>query len=81
MEGKKINNNGLKYIDLGLPSGTLWATTNVGSKRPSGYGLYFQWGDLIGYASYQVGKYNQFETDWSDYKWNPSGDGQAFTKY
>ena len=39
---KKINNNGFEYIDLGLPSGTLWATCNVGASKPSDAGLYFQ---------------------------------------
>ena len=27
----RINNNGYDYVDLGLPSGTLWATMNVGA--------------------------------------------------
>lgn len=33
------------FVDLGLPSGTLWATCNVGAKRPTDYGLYFSWGE------------------------------------
>ena len=33
------------YVDLGLPSGTKWATMNVGASKPSDAGLYFQWGD------------------------------------
>lgn len=41
--------------------------------------MYFQWGDTIGYTSDQVGKNKHF--DWDDYKWNPSGDGETFTKY
>ena len=32
-------------VDLGLPSGTLWATCNVGASTPEGYGCYFAWGD------------------------------------
>ena len=44
---KEFNNNGYDYVDLGLPSGTLWATMNVGASKPSDYGLYFQWGDTI----------------------------------
>ena len=43
----KINNNGFEYVDLCLPSGTLWATCNVGASKPTDYGLYFQWGDTI----------------------------------
>ena len=32
------------YIDLGLPSGTLWATMNVGASSPIHYGNYYQYG-------------------------------------
>lgn len=42
---KTINSNGFDYVDLGLPSGTKWATMNVGASKPSDFGLYFQWGD------------------------------------
>ena len=55
MANKKIN-NGHSYIDLGLPSGTLWATCNVGASKPTQSGLYFQWGDVQGYKTEQVGK-------------------------
>ena len=71
--------NGHEYVDLGLPSGTKWATTNVGAKSPEEYGLFFQWGDTSGYTADQIGKNKQF--NWNDYKWNPSGDGETFTKY
>ena len=37
-------------IDLGLPSGRLWANMNVGAEKETDYGLYFQWGDTIGYT-------------------------------
>ena len=43
---------GIKYkaIDLGLPSGRLWADRNIGAEKETDYGLYFQWGDTVGYA-------------------------------
>jgi hypothetical protein len=79
---KKINNNGHKYVDLGLPSGTLWATMNVGASKPTDGGLYFQWGDTKGYTKEQVGTGDgKKKFYWPDYKWNPSGDGKTFTKY
>ena len=79
---KEFNNNGFEYVDLGLPSGTLWATQNVGASKPSDYGLFFQWGDTSGYTANQVGNgEGQKKFDWADYKWNPSGDGKTFTKY
>ena len=85
---KEINNNGFDYVDLDLPSGTLWATMNVGASKPSDYGLYFQWGDTKGYDKNQIGRESgqkSFEFDYSDYKWYLSGNTVnetiAFTKY
>ena len=37
--------NGYGYVDLGLPSGTLWATMNVGADSITDNGLYFAWGE------------------------------------
>ena len=76
---KGINNNGYDYVDLGLPSGTLWATRNVGADKPSDYGKYFQWGDTQGYTAEQVGKDKQFSR--ADYKWNIDGSYSNFSKY
>lgn len=36
---------GLELVDLGLPSGTLWANMNVGAKKPEEYGGYYAWGE------------------------------------
>ena len=38
------NLNGHEYIDLGLPSGTKWATMNVGADSNNIFGGYFAWG-------------------------------------
>ena len=76
-----MNNNGYDYVDLGLPSGTLWSACNVGASKPSESGLYFQWGDTQGYTADQVGTGDgkkRFALDWSDYKW---GETPNFTKY
>ena len=81
---EKINNNGFEFVDLGLPSGTLWSTCNVGADKPSDFGLYFQWGDVQGYTAEQVGTKKRFANDFSDYKWHLSGDdfdNDNFTKY
>ena len=86
MDKNTISNNGYDYVDLGLPSGTLWATMNVGASKPSDFGLYFQWGDTQGYTIDQVetseGR-KKLASDWSDYKWYLSGSGieVKFTKY
>ena len=44
--------NGYEYVDLGLPSGTLWAKSNVGAESEEDYGLYFAWGSTVG-ATYE----------------------------
>lgn len=36
--------NGHQYVDLGLPSGTLWATMNVGATSETDYGNYYMYG-------------------------------------
>ena len=78
--------NDHKYVDLGLPSGTLWETMNVGASKPSDYGLYFQWGDTKGYTKEQIGiEKGQKVFSWIDYKWYLSGytydDTIEFKKY
>ena len=45
------------YVDLGLPSGTLWATCNVGADAPEGYGSYFAWGETQTKATYSLSTY------------------------
>lgn len=55
--------NALKMVDLGLPSGLLWADRNVGAASPEDAGLYFQWGGTIGYTAEQVGKDKVFDAD------------------
>lgn len=51
------------YVDLGLPSGTLWATCNIGADQPEDYGDYFAWGETTGYKS------GKTTFDWSTYKY------------
>lgn len=65
-----------EYVDLGLPSGTLWAKMNVGATSETDPGLYFAWGETEGYADASTKAFR-----WNDYKFNPNGDGEIFTKY
>ena len=46
--------NGHGFVDLGLPSGTLWATCNVGAKEAEQAGLYFALGETTGFTAEQV---------------------------
>ena len=51
----KLNtHNGHEFVDLGLPSGTLWATCNVGATSPEQVGLYFAFGETTGYTAEQI---------------------------
>ena len=76
---KEINSNGFGYVNLDLPSGTKWATMNVGANRPSDYGLYFQWGSVRGFTKGQIGRDKAFS--WSTYKWSVDGIDSNFSKY
>ena len=69
-------------VDLGLPSGTKWAAQNVGARKPTDYGLYFQWGDTVGYTANQVGTGSgQKKFSWADCKWSINGSDSNFSKY
>ena len=45
------------YVDLGLPSGLLWATCNVGAASPEEYGDYFAWGETQPKSTYNWSNY------------------------
>lgn len=49
--------DGREYVDLDLPSKTLWATCNVGASSPEGYGDYFAWGETEPKEEYSWGNY------------------------
>ena len=65
-EGEKF----VKAVDLGLPSGTLWADRNVGADAPEAYGDLFAWGETEPKDNY----------DWSNYKWC-NGTSSKITKF
>lgn len=62
--------SGLEYVDLGLPSGNLWATCNMGSTSPEQTGNLYSWGETQVKESYE----------WATYKW-ANGDNLSITKY
>lgn len=49
--------NGHEYVDLGLPSGTKWATCNIGATIPEEYGDYFAWGETSPKTEYSPDNY------------------------
>ena len=46
-----------EWVDLGLPSGTLWATCNIGANSPEEVGDFFAWGDTEPKTGYTWGVY------------------------
>ena len=50
--------DGHDWVDLGLPSGTKWATCNVGATTPEAYGNYYAWGETTTKYSYSSSNYN-----------------------
>ncbi|MBP3763851.1 MAG: hypothetical protein J6I49_08265 [Bacteroidales bacterium] len=59
-----------EWVDMGLPSGLLWATCNVGASAPEEYGDYYAWGEIATKSVYY----------WSTYKYC-NGDYDQLTKY
>ena len=56
------------FVDLGLPSGTMWATCNIGALNPIDDGDYFAWGETQAKENYTLANYKYY-------------DGTNFTKY
>ena len=51
------NNSSNDWVDLGLPSGVMWATHNIGANNPEDYGDYFSWGETSTKSIYNWGFY------------------------
>ncbi len=62
---------GVVVVDLGLPSGTLWADRNIGASSPEDYGDYFAWGETTTKSNYE----------WSTLKYCEDNTGDRFSKY
>lgn len=58
-----------EYVDLGLPSGTLWATCNVGASSPEEYGDYFAWGETATKDEYTYENYKWWYFDENGYRY------------
>lgn len=62
----------VEYVDLGLPSGNLWATCNLGASAPEAYGDYYAWGEVEPKQLYT----------YPNHKWYKEGaPSLGFTKY
>lgn len=63
-----------EYVDLGLPSGTLWATCNIGANSPEEYGDYFAWGETEPKEKYSESNYKWYSGSWYNHS-------RSITKY
>ena len=72
-----MKHNGFEYVDLDLPSGTKWATCNVGADKETDYGFYFAFGEKKGYSCFTDAK----AFNWGDYKFSVNGSNAKFSKY
>lgn len=52
-----------EFVDLGLPSGRLWATCNIGAKKPTDYGDYFACGAVEPYNLDDCNTYDYKKTE------------------
>lgn len=55
---------GHHFVDLALPSGTLWAATNVGAKVEADAGDYFAWGETAPKSAYSWETYSLAAGEW-----------------
>lgn len=62
--GNTTNSEEHEWVDLGLPSGTLWATCNVGGSCPEDYGDYFAWGETEPKFDYTWDTYMYYNTSY-----------------
>lgn len=70
VDREKNIKNECDWVDLGLPSGLLWAKCNVGASNPSDYGEYYAWGEISPKSEYY----------WLNYKWTKDSE-ISLTKY
>lgn len=68
-----------EYVDLGLPSGTLWATRNVGANFPSDNGDYFAWGETEPQADSSSYSFETYK--WGEIHKSGSITYERYTKY
>ena len=69
-----------KAIDLGLPSGTLWADRNMGiTSSPTDFGVYYSWGSIYSSDEDDLLPYDQRGFSWRTYRFGKSA--KTLTKY
>ncbi len=64
-----------EFVDLDLPSGTLWANRNLGAAMSYEYGNYYAWGEATGFDE------GKTSFSWKKYKYCAGGSPNRLTKY
>ena len=55
------------YVDLGLPSGTLWATCNLGASKPTEGGDRYAWGETVTKSTFSKSNYAYYNGSTDSY--------------
>lgn len=66
--------NGHPWVDLGLPSGTKWATYNVGTKSIHGVGTRIAWGETATKKTFSPNAYTINDRELASYAGDPQYD-------
>ena len=66
--------NGHEWVDLGLPSGTKWATCNVGATKPEQSGNLYAWGEIATKTAYTYANSKTHGKDMDDISGNATYD-------
>lgn len=69
-----LSSNIPEFVDLGLPSKTLWSSCNLGAASSRDFGNYFAWGETTGYDE------GKTSFSWKNYKYC-KGTSNTLTKY
>ena len=72
------------WVDLGLPSGRLWASRNIGASSPADYGNYYSWGEISPKSNYSLSDYRYYlyehgNSGYTKYCSNPDDGYNGFT--
>lgn len=68
-----------KEVDLGLPSGTIWAGWNIGATAPQEYGNHYAWGEVETKELYAEDLYIYYDKETDSYMY--IGDEISGTEY
>ncbi|MBR2947687.1 MAG: hypothetical protein IKC17_03755 [Bacteroidales bacterium] len=66
--------SGMRSVDLGLPSGLLWASCNLGANSPREYGDYYAWGEIVTKEIFTNLNYSWAGMELQDFSGDPTYD-------